>query len=321
MIDSKAGLNKLTVGMKSQGGSRGHNNDDCCDFFVVTRGQANEQIAVAVVADGVTGTVGGAQASRIAVEAVRGMLQAGPGRHETVSEWLEAAIVHANQEILFSAKNNPQWQGMSTTIVLAALTGEKLYVMHLGDSRAYLLRDDQLHQLVADHTWAQEAVDTGMLTADEAAVHPGRNQLLRYLGAQKGIGVDRGLIAPGARGREEYLLTQPGDHILLCTDGLHRRVNEAEIRQGILDHVGYPQDAVEALIETAQQKGERDDITGVLLELPPAKKELPPPAQTAMAAASAHGQPRLPGWWLWLLCCLLALLVVVFLVLYVQPMV
>jgi serine/threonine protein phosphatase PrpC len=265
MIDSKTGMNQVLVGIKSQAGSRGHSNDDSCDFFIVPRGQWNEPIAVAVVADGVTGTVGGAQASQIAVETVRSVLQSAPSRHETVSEWLEAAIVHANQEILFATKNNPQWQGMSTTIVLAALTGGKLYVMHLGDSRAYLLRDDQLYQLVADHTWAQEAVDTGMLTEDEAAAHPGRNQLMRYLGAQKGVDVDRGIIAPGSMGREEYLLTQPGDHILLCTDGLHRRVNEAELRQSILDHVGYPQDAVEALIESAQHKGERDDITAILL--------------------------------------------------------
>jgi len=96
---------------------------------------------------------------------------------------------------------------------------------------------------------------------EEAAQHPGRNQLLRYLGAQKGMGVDRGIIAPGTSQREEYLMAQPGDAILLCSDGLHSKVSEAEIKQGILEHVGYPQDAVDALIEKAVEKGERDDIT------------------------------------------------------------
>ncbi len=172
-----------------------------------------------MVADGVTSTTGGAQASRIAVEAVKATLREPPSRQETLSEWLEFAVLRANDEILFEAKRNPQWEGMSTTIVLAALAGEKLYVMHLGDSRAYLVRDGALHLLTADHTWAQEALDAGSITASEAAQHPGRNQLLRYLGSQKSISVDRGIIMPGTGLREEYLLAQPGDMVLLCTDG------------------------------------------------------------------------------------------------------
>ncbi len=290
-----------TVGARSRAGARDHDNDDSCDYFVVERADGAGPIYLAIVADGVTNTAGGAQASRIAVETVKATLQESPGRQETLSEWLEFAIVHANDEILFQAKRNPQWQGMSTTIVLAALAGEKLYVMHLGDSRAYLIRGDAIYQLVADHTWAQEAIDMGVLSTEEAAQHPGRNQLLRYLGAQKGLGVDRGIIVPATTQREEYLAAQPGDMILLCSDGLHNRVGDVAIKQIILEHVGYPQDAVDALLEKAVDKGERDDITAILLELPPGHKELPSgvdaPTQSVTPVTPKHGS----GLWLLLI--------------------
>jgi serine/threonine protein phosphatase PrpC len=296
-------------GMLSRTGARDHGNDDSCDYFVVERADGGGTVYIAIVADGVTNTAGGAQASRIAVEAVKATLQEAPSRQETLSEWLEFAILHANEEILFQAKRNPQWQGMSTTIVLAALAGEKLYVMHLGDSRAYLSRGNAIYQLVADHTWAQEAINTGILTTEEAAQHPGRNQLLRYLGAQKGLGVDRGIIVPGTTQREEYLTAQPGDTILLCTDGLHSRVSQAEIKQIVLEHVGYPQDAVDALIEKAVEKGERDDITAVLLELPPGHKELPSGVDAPkLVAAPATAQKKGLGVWLWVLLVLIGAL-------------
>jgi serine/threonine protein phosphatase PrpC len=292
------------VGLRSQEGGRGRSNDDSCDFFVVERADLPGKIYIAVVADGVTGTAGGAQASRIAVETVKAILQEAPGRQETLSEWLESAILRANEEIIFEAKKNPQWQGMSTTIVVAALAGDRLYVMHLGDSRAYLVRDGDIHQLVADHTWAQEAIATGVITVEEAATHPGRNQLLRYLGAHKGVALDRGIIAPETNRRDEYLIVQDGDAILVCTDGLHNLVREDEIQQIILEHAGYPQEAVDALIEKALAKGERDDITAVLMELPPARKERTQPLAAATRAATVVEERPTRTWtpfifWLW----------------------
>lgn len=304
-------------GLRSRQGTRDHDNDDSCDYFEVQRTDGTGTVYIALVADGVTNTTGGAQASRIAVEAVKATLQESPGRQETLSEWLENAILHANEEILFQAKRNPQWQGMSTTIVLAALAGDRLYVMHLGDSRAYLMRSQQLYQLVDDHTWAQEAINTGILTNEEAAQHPGRNQLLRYLGAAKGLGVDRGIIAPGAIQREEYLTVQPGDAILLCTDGLHSRVSEAEIQQIILEHVGYPQDAVDDLTEKAVEKGERDDITAILLELPPGRNELSMRLEATQPISVALPAPKKqqPTIWFWLLLVVVGALVVMTLLL------
>ena len=299
------------VASKSRTGTRHPSNDDSCDFFEVSRADSSGAVYVAVVADGVTGTVGGAQASRIAVETVKATLQDAPSRQETLSEWLEFAILRANEEILFEAKRNPQWKNMSTTIVLTALAGEKLYVMHLGDSRAYLLRGDALYQLVADHTWTQEAIQNGIITAQEALSHPGRNQLLRYLGTTKQVGVDRGVIAPGSNRREEYLTVQPGDEILLCSDGLHGGVSEADITQIMLEHIGYPQDAVDELVEKAVANGERDDITAVLMALPPGRKDLTmplrPPAVDPLPIVEK--MPRSRIWWWLLLLAMAAVLI------------
>lgn len=294
MMGKPQPANAPNVGASSRTGARGETNDDAYDFFAVERIDLAETVYVALVADGVTGTTGGAQASRLAVQTIKAILQEAPSKQETLSEWLEFAIVRANEEILFAAKQNPQWQGMSTTIVLAAVAGEKLYAMHLGDSRAYLVRGQEIYQLVADHTWTQEAINAGSLTAEEALHHPGRNQLLRFLGGRKTIGVDRGIIAPGTNRREEYLTTQPGDTILLCTDGVHSRVSDGEIRRVILEHAGYPQNAVEELIATAVAKGERDDITAVLLELPPGRRV---PARAPATPAPPLPRPQAGGNW------------------------
>lgn len=245
--------------------------------------ELTQKIQIAVVADGVTTTNGGGQASQIAVESIRANLQDPPSRQETISEWLEFAIQRANEEILFEAKRNPDWKGMSSTIALAAVAGEKLYILHLGDSRAYLIRNNRIHQLTSDHTWAQESRNSGLAAPGEGSAQPGSNHLLRYLGAQKLPAVDRGILSPVSDQREEYLLVEPGDVVLLCTDGFYRRLAADEITQTVWAHHGYPQDAVDELIERAVAKGEQDDITAILIEVPSVHKEIPQEVQSEAA--------------------------------------
>jgi len=312
------------VAWKSQQGTRGKENDDHYGWFAIERHDLRRTIYVALVADGVTSTEGGAQASRIAVEAVSAALNERPDPRETLSEWLANAVAHANEEILFEAKRNPQWKGMSTTLVLAALAGEKLYVMHLGDSRAYLIRDNHIYQLTTDHTWAQEAFTAGTLTAEEAEHHPGRNQLQRYLGAQHAVNVARGVIAPGAGQMEEYLLIQPGDALLLCTDGIYRRLTAEMIRQTVVEQTGYPQDAVEELVAAAAANGEADDITALLVELPAGHPKMTGPALASTPASftlqEAAPQSNRPSWLTLLLVMIILILAIVTLYLLMTPM-
>lgn len=275
------------VGLTSQQGQRGNENDDHAAWFAVARPDRQCTVYVGVVADGVTSTTGGAQASRIAIEAIEAYLREQPDLRETLSEWLTAAIHHANEEILFEGKRNPTWKGMSTTVVLAALVADRLYVLHLGDSRAYLFRDGALYQLTTDHTWAQAALDAGALTASEAAYHPGRNQLQRYLGGTKQINVARGVLTPEQGIPEEYLQVQPADRILLCTDGIYHRLDRRTIQQIMATCYNDPQAAVEALVEAATNSGEIDDITALLFTVPesePRPRPVSPPVASVPAA-------------------------------------
>lgn len=268
-------------GLISHQGIRGDANDDSCDFFSVEcafpvhKGPNPQTIHIVVIADGVSATKNGTQAARIATATIRAQLRGGPGRTETLSEWLESSVQQANDEILYESKRTPAFENMSTTIVVAALAGLKLYIMHLGDSRAYLLRHDQIFRLTADHTWTAEAMAVGAITEEEAVTHPARNQLQRYLGAKTTVQVDRGVIDPATKVHEEYILLQSGDMVLICTDGVHGLVTESSMQEVIGNNVGYPQDGVEELVALALEAGERDDITAILLELPPPKKVVP----------------------------------------------
>lgn len=264
-------------GLHSHQGQRGAENDDHATWFAVPRPDRGYTVYIAAVADGVTSTTGGAQASRIAVEALEAALREPFDPQETLLEWLTGAIHHANDEILFEAKRQPEWQGMSTTLVVAALAGTKLYVLHLGDSRAYLIGNGQLHQLTTDHTWAQAAVNAGTLSVAEAARHPGRHQLQRYLGGQPLLNVASGVIDPQSGQIEEYLHGQPGDRVLLCTDGIHHRLPAATIQQLLADHHTAPQTSVEQLVNRAIASGELDDITALLFTIPAPAVVLPSP--------------------------------------------
>ncbi|MCB0091605.1 MAG: serine/threonine-protein phosphatase [Caldilineaceae bacterium] len=256
------------VAITSQQGKRGDENDDHAAWFAVERSDRQFMVYVGVVADGVTSTAGGAKASAIAVSAIEAALREAPDPQETLSEWFAGAVVHANEEILFEARRHPEWQGMSSTVVMAALAGSKLYVMYMGDSRAYLLRNGQMHQLTTDHTWAQAAVTAGAITASEAATHPGRNQLQRYLGAQHTINVARGVLNPQSGQVDEYLTIELGDQLLLCTDGVYHRLPDASIRQMLLTHADNAQAAADALVAAAIANGETDDVTALVLTIP-----------------------------------------------------
>lgn len=255
------------VGLDSHQGQRGTENDDHAAWFAVARPDRQQMIYVGIVADGVTSTAGGAQASRIAAKAIEAALRDLPDPQETLAEWLASAVHNANAEILFEGKQHPEWQGMSTTVVLAALAGHRLYVLHLGDSRAYLQRNGKLHQLTTDHTWAQAAVTSGILSAAEALHHPGRNQLQRYLGSSRQINVARAVLAPESGYAEEYIEVMPGERVLLCSDGVYHRLDQPTL-ENTLNQMSSPQQAVDALIQAAIDQGEIDDITALVFTVP-----------------------------------------------------
>jgi PPM family protein phosphatase len=210
---------------------------------------------VFAVADGLGGHQGGEVASAAAVEplaALDGRSFADPGE---AAEALTAAIREGNAAILDRAAGDPGLWGMGTTVTSAALAGERhLQLAHVGDSRAYLLRDGSLDQLTTDHTVVGELVRRGRLTPQQAAVHPERSILTRAVGLDPRVPVDT----------PDPLELRDGDQVLLCSDGLTEAVDDDQIAE-LLATTHDGDAACRSLIDAANAAGGPDNITVVLL--------------------------------------------------------
>ncbi|MBK8051555.1 MAG: protein phosphatase 2C domain-containing protein, partial [Anaerolineales bacterium] len=256
------------IGLSTNKGARDKRNDDRSAAFTGTN-ESGQPVQYLVVADGVTSTHGGDQASDIAVQQLQKLLQS-PG-DRPVSSRIVDAIQAANQAIVDAAAQNPEFKGMSTTLVLAAIEGNWLYVMHLGDSRAYLVRGTNIYQLTLDHTWVQEAIDEGRITREQATVHPNRHVIKRYLGVPGNLNIDGRILAPAAgataapRQWLEFLTLEDGDALLLCSDGVYGRIDSAEIMATVRTNLQRPQRATDQLIGLALKRQEPDNITALLL--------------------------------------------------------
>lgn len=261
-------------------GRSGKSNEDSFAIFAAWLQTATSTlpmvpVQVVVIADGIGGSVAGEQASSLAVQTIQEVFAQESAM--PIAERLEQAIQQANAQIYATAQENPQLAGMGTTVVAAALVQNQLFVAHVGDSRAYLLRAGQLHQLTVDHTWAQEAIDAGVLTPEQAAKHPNRHVIKRYLGVPNRVQVEHKIIAferpanpmsagQSLRSMTDHLPFELGDTLLLCSDGLHDVVADAQIQMTLVQHP--PAKAAQQLIELANQAGGPDNITVVLVQWP-----------------------------------------------------
>ena len=212
---------------------------------------------VFAVADGLGGHQGGEVASAAAVEplaALDGREFAEPGE---AAEALAAAIREGNAAILERAAGDPGLWGMGTTVTAAALAGERhLQLAHVGDSRAYLLRDGSLEQLTTDHTVVGELVRRGRLTPEQAAIHPERSILTRAVGLDPRVPVDT----------PDPVELRDGDQVLLCSDGLTEAVDDDRITE-LLSAGADGEAACRSLIDAANAAGGPDNITVVLLRV------------------------------------------------------
>jgi len=212
------------------------------------------------VADGMGGHAHGEVASAIAVAALADLdveLRDVDLAQVDLLATLSGAVTAAARRLTEAAGADAELSGTGTTLVAVLVDGTRLGLAHVGDSRAYLLRDGELQQLTHDHTLVQTLVDEGRLTADEAADHPRRSVLVRTL--QEGTPVDPDLIPIEGR---------VGDRLLICSDGVTAVLPDAEIRQVLLE-VTEPVLAVERLIALANERGGPDNITCVVADLAP----------------------------------------------------
>lgn len=222
------------------------------DFFAAEK--LSENVAFAVVCDGMGGANAGNIASKIAAETITAYIKKSYRQSLSsiaLENILRGALVSANAEVYEASKKNKEQAGMGTTAVLAFIDNQMGYVLHVGDSRAYLMEDDKLIQLTVDHSMVQTLVDSGEITADQAKVHPKKNIITRALGINKEVVVDL-----------DVFDLNPNTALLLCTDGLTNFVGEDVIKTELTN---INDTIVQRLIQRANDNGGADNITAVVV--------------------------------------------------------
>jgi|GEM_PF-153011 len=238
---------------------------------------------VFAVADGMGGHLAGEVASKTAV----GPIEHLDGVDFTDAEAAEAALVsairQANATVVSEATANPDYRGMGTTLTTVLVRDGGLHVAHVGDSRAYLLRlGERITQLTTDHTLVEQLIQEGRLSRDQAATHPQRSVITRAIGVDAEVQVET--LPP--------IVLQPGDQVLLCSDGLSGPVDDDTIAD-ILSATADGQEACEHLLGAAIDAGGPDNITVVLLRVKPGRRgggsSAPRPGVTTPAGAGRTG--------------------------------
>lgn len=212
--------------------------------------------AYGVVCDGLGGENAGGVASAIACEEIRRMLESSYREgldQRSVYMILESAVTTANAMVYDKAAQDPETMaGMGTTVCLAVVTGRQAYLASVGDSRGYLLRGEELRQLTVDHTRAQMLLERGRITAEQAQTHPDRHSLTRAVGVESTVD-----IAYSTAGLE------PGDILLLCSDGLYNMLDPATLRACVRQAAA--RDDGRCLMDAANARGGKDNITAVII--------------------------------------------------------
>ncbi|MCX2922191.1 Stp1/IreP family PP2C-type Ser/Thr phosphatase [Streptomyces sp. NEAU-W12] len=205
------------------------------------------------IADGMGGAAAGEVASSEAISTIVSLDDDVPGSDLLTS--LGSAVQRANDQLRMMVEEDPQLEGMGTTLTALLWTGQRLGMVHVGDSRAYLLRDGVLTQITQDHTWVQRLVDEGRITEEEATTHPQRSLLMRALGSGEHVEPDLSI-------RE----VRAGDRYLICSDGLSGVVSHQTMEEALAGYQG-PEDTVQNLIELALRGGGPDNITVIIADV------------------------------------------------------
>lgn len=228
-------------------------NEDACG--VRTRSEGNLPVdAVLVAADGVGGHVGGAVASRFVVDAVCDTI-ADQASIDDLPRFMEQLLLSAHRELLREAAGRGMQSAMGSTATVAVVDGVRMVIAHVGDSRAYRLRDGSLEQLTEDDSWVAEQARAGLLTEEEIASNPQKNVLTQCMGIGESLKVHVT--------REEL---RTGDRYLLCSDGLHGEVDDNGIAEVLSDYAD-PAEAGQLLIDQANRSGGPDNITAVVFDI------------------------------------------------------
>jgi serine/threonine protein phosphatase PrpC len=260
----------LSVFAATHPGIGGKNNED---NYAVSAYQISESdptpALIAIIADGVGGHQAGEIASSLAVETISKVIAESDADQPLVT--LEQAFYQANESIYSQSISDSEQVGMSTTAACAWVISDRLYISSVGDSRIFLIREERIIQVTIDHTWVQEAIESGILTAEQARTHPNAHLIRRHLGSKQPALPDFRLHLNQEESDKQAVANQgmhlePGDQLLLCSDGLTDLVSNEEIRDvmGAYSLEG----AIQELIDLANTRGGHDNITIIGIQVP-----------------------------------------------------
>jgi PPM family protein phosphatase len=240
--------------------------------------EGNEDSAYAgphllAIADGMGGHAAGEVASAVAISALAPLDDDVPGRDMLGA--LANAVAKANARLHDMSAADPSMEGMGTTLTAMLWSGARMALCHVGDSRAYMLRDRDFYQITRDHTLVQSLLDDGRISPDEAATHPQRSLILRALDSRTDAEPDLSM-------RE----AQPGDRYLLCSDGLSDVVTEETLHRTLLA-IASPDEAVIQLIDLANRAGGPDNITCIVADVIDSATATVAPSEVSVVAGAA----------------------------------
>jgi len=243
----------VKYGIKSHKGMIRKINEDSLNVIL---GDSKMEAAF-IVADGLGGHSAGEVASKMAVDYISSFLKNMPVdlEEDVFQDFVNKSVEEANAIIYEKSIEPGPLFGMGTTLVVAILFNKKMYIVHVGDSRAYMIRNGEMKQLTVDHSYIEELIKNGSLTRTEAQKHPKKNIITRALGCFEKVNVDNFSCD-----------VFDGDKFILCTDGLTNMLSDDKIKDVVLLH-DDPQDACNKLVEIANLSGGIDNITVIVIRI------------------------------------------------------
>ena len=276
----------LTIASATDVGRRRTGNEDSHALWVSEDPAVRaRQGMLLVVCDGMGGASAGEVASQLAVDTVMQSVRAAAGADP--ADALREAIESANNAVHSQANANAEQRGMGTTCTAAVLRGREVWVGHVGDSRAYLVRGGKVQKLTKDHSLVAELIEKGHLTEAEAKHDHRRNVVTRSVGALEHVQVDAERVVEKLK---------PGDVLVLCSDGLHGQVTDYEI--GMIATEQAPAEACAGLIDLANERGGPDNITAIVVRVAgatPAVAVVPKAVKSDKAGKSGKSDMAEPG--------------------------
>ena len=253
--------NLKVIVLSDLGNIRTNNEDRGMYFKIADENVIREKGQMLIVADGMGGHQAGEVASKMAAEIISREYfnQTGNG---SVEKNLARVFTLANKNIFEKACSQKGYNGMGTTCTALVVIDKTVYYAHVGDSRAYMQKGDSIIQITEDHTYVQELVNNGDISAEEAATHPKRNILTNAMGTKPDLRIDTGKCK---------FNFEKDDRLLLCSDGLYDYLNDKELKDILSKNL--LKDAAEYMVNQAKARGGHDNITVVIAERTETPKE------------------------------------------------